>query len=100
MMLVAILMIIGGAALFITAISILQDDNALGIFIIMGLCFFALGIFTLIIKTEESVRKEILQYMVASNTVELKYYKDTMELEYRLIDSTQTDLFNYLNSNR
>jgi len=97
-----IVFIIVGIALFGLSIWMLHESNENGILIFVFSLVLVGGIIYLLVTDtakEKSleVKTKALNHMISSCDVEVKTNKDG-KLEYFLLDSTQIDLFNYLNS--
>lgn len=102
------IIIVGAILLVVAGIVGLGFSISMGIeqtlpLLVISVVIIATGIFLCISKSAESentdVKIKVLNYLDSTKDIEIKTNKEGY-LEYKLIDSTYQDLFNYLNKEK
>jgi len=92
-----IVLLIIGTIMIMVAMTSPDSDAIFALGIIIGVVFTVGSIAGLIFSTQTYVKNEVKQYLVISEDLNMTVDKQSGNIQYTIIDSTHSDLLNYLN---
>ena len=92
-----VVLLIIGIIMIMVAITNPDSDIIFALGIIIGVVFTVGSIAGLIFSTQTYVKNEVKQYLVISEDLNMTVDKQSGNIQYTIIDSTHSDLLNYLN---
>jgi len=92
-----VVLLIIGIIMIMVAITNPDSDTIFALGIIIGVVFTVGSIAGVIFSTQRCVKNEVKQYLVISKDLNMTVDKQSGNIQYTVVDSTHSDLLNYLN---